>query len=227
MNRFYTLPKIVQWVLALILFAMYGAVLFKILRIIAENPLWSFTLLLFVPFMQIMVTPLFKLIKLYEYLSPMLLVYAPTEKEYDLHNGTGFDYLMVMRKEKPGTAVQHKLLAYYMQGFLEIIQRVESGVLPETIKIKGSSYFFSTQTALRLGFRLGATRFAVKANLYFNFFDLLIWYSISKGKITLPNLRNIKTAEITGRELLVNKKQFERYLTYLNRRNSLKTEAIA
>jgi hypothetical protein len=154
---------------------------------------------------------------MYTYLSPMLLVFGASEKRYDLHNGTSFDYYFVMRKIKPGIAARKKILEYFLEGLLEIIDRIEKGKLPDTLKISGSSYFFSERTAKRLGFSITDAGIFAKINLLFNIVDLTWMYSYAKGKFTFPNFSKIRKAEIDGQTLVSKEDELIRLLNYLRR----------
>lgn len=205
MNKFYTYPKWIQWTVTGLLTAMILAVMGIWLEMTASNPLNYFWFLFFIPFLQFGLTPLFRFLKFYHYLSPMLLVYAPSPQKYDLHNGTSFDYLFVMRGVPPGHTFQQVMLTYYLEGLLEVIRLLESGAVPLTVEIVGTSYFFSENTAKRLGFSLAEPSTFYKFNIYVNYLDLTWMYSLSKGKFTLPRVDNIKKATTTGAQLVERK----------------------
>jgi hypothetical protein len=217
MNPFYNLPKLSQWFLASLLSLLFMSLTIGWTSLMMSNLLWIFLIFVLVPLQHFLVTPLIKLSGTYEYLSPMLLVYNPNEKEYDLHNGTSFDYLFIMRGVKAGIPLRNKLLAYYFEGLLKIIERLEEEKIPSTIMIKGSSYFFSERTAKRLGFEIFETDASVRFNIVLNYLDLTWMYSLSRGKLSFPKLKGVQTAQITGEKLLLQKATLERYHQYFSR----------
>jgi len=217
MHPFYQKPKIVQWTIALLLSAILGVVFYAWFKATVMG-IWSILLIPFLtPFMQFCCAPLFTLTGVYKYVSPMLLIYSPSATKYDLHSGTSFDYLTVLGGKMQGRNYTQVLLSYYLEGLLEIIRETEAGETPEDIQISGTSYFFSENTARRLGFEFLPPESHLKFNLYLNYIDLLWMYSLSKGKLTFPNLKNAQMAKTTGKQLVAHKAVIERLHAYLSK----------
>lgn len=216
MNKFYELNIRVQWGLTLLLLVFMMVMIIGWIELMKVYPFIFFLIFLMTPLIQFFATPLFTLLGYYQYLSPMLLAYFPNEKIYNLHNGTSFDYLFVLRGYKPGIKLRNKILEYYLDGLLKLADEIENKRLPETVIIRGSSYFLDSSAIKNLGFTLSDCTPHEKINILVNYIDLLWMYSLSFNKLRFPNVSNIKRASITGSELLKRKSQLlslKRYLT--------------
>ena len=121
MNDFYKQPKILVWVQS-ILFLLVGVWL--AILIIGKGysqPLIYLLFVLYVPISQFLFTPIYKLTGGYTYYSPMLLGYMANDKQIDLHSGTSFDHLFVLRKYKSGTKLRNRIMMYHIEGLLNLI----------------------------------------------------------------------------------------------------------
>lgn len=204
-HSFYQLPHSTQWLVAILMALLLLTIIIFWSALVYER-IWAyFSIVIIAPFMQFLATPLLTLAGIYKYVSPMLLVYMPTPQRYDLHNGTSFDYVFIMRNYSPGRPLRHQLLKYYLEGLLAIIEKIESGGLSENVLVSGSSYFFSEGTVKKLGFHTRSAGFHEQLNIATNYLDLLWMYSLAHGKLTFPKLNRVKTAEIMGHELLKHK----------------------
>ncbi len=154
MNDFYKQPKALVWIES-ILFLLAGFFLaVLIIEKGSDQPLFYAAFILYVPISQFLYTPIFKLTGGYTYYSPMLLGYMANEKQIDLHSGTGFDYLFVFRNCKPGIELRNRLLAYHLEGLLQLISLIENKQISESVTIVGTSYFFNDRTLQKLGFQI-------------------------------------------------------------------------
>jgi hypothetical protein len=139
----------------------------------------------------------------------MLLGYMANEKLIDLHSGTSFDYLFVLRKYQSGTPLRNRIMMYHLEGLLKLIQLIEEKHIPSSVNIIGTSYFFSERTLSNLGFQIEKATLFYRVNLFINFIDLFWMYALSKGKLAIPAVWDAKKATITGVALIAQKTKFE------------------
>jgi len=184
------------------------------------NPCFYAAFVLYVPLSQFLYTPLFTLTGGYTYYSPMLLGYMANEKQIDLHNGTSFDYLFVLRHVKPGIDLRNMTLMYHVEGLLNLIAKIENKQISESVTIVGTSYFFNDRTLAKLGFQIEKASLFYQLNLFLNFIDLWWMYSLAKGKIAIPELWNAKKARIQGTQLCAQKATLEGLYRFLKAKNS-------
>lgn len=208
MNSFYRLPKSAQWFISIFLMGVPMG-LITVWSVLYSTSLWPFLLLPFLmPIYYFTSTPFLTITDTYHYLSPMLLAYKPSEEKYWIHLGTSFDYFMVMRKLNPGSAVKQTTLLFLVDGLLEIIERIETKRIPESVQVVGSSHFFNDKTALRMGFTLSPTTTFEKINFGFAYLEVMWMHSMAQGKLSWPKIMNLKTATSTGEILLSHKEEY-------------------
>ena len=214
MNDFYKQPKLLVWIES-ILFLLIGLILavFIIEKGYSE-PLFYLAFIIYVPISQFLFTPIYKLTGGYTYYSPMLLGYMANEKLIDLHSGTSFDYLFVLRKYQSGTPLRNRIMMYHLEGLLKLIQLIEEKHIPASVNIIGTSYFFNERTLSNFGFQIEKATLFYRVNLFINFIDLFWMYVLSKGKLAIPAVWDAKKAKITGGTLLAQKIKLEKL--YMN-----------
>lgn len=209
MNDFYNLPKVLQWVLALLLLVSGFLPALAIIELGYSYPLAYVLFFFYIPIGQFSFTPFFTLLGVYRYYSPMLLGYTPSDTQIDLHSGGSFDYLFVMRNYNPGIEMRNRLLLFQLEGLKKIIQLIEDKVVPESVNIVGTSYFFSNRTVQRIGFELIEPSLFYRINLLGNFLDLVWMYSLAQGKWAIPKVWQAKKVQITGQKLVEHKVQLD------------------
>ena len=205
MNNYYKQPKIVVWIESIFLL-LIGIVL-GILIIVKgnDNALYYLGFFLYVPVSQFLFTPIYTLTGGYTYYSPMLLGYMANDTQIDLHSGTSFDHIFVLRKYSSGTPLRNRILLYHLEGLLQLIQLLEEQRIPESVNIVGTSYFFNDRTLLKLGFQIEKASLFYRINLLINGIDLFWMYSLSQGKLAIPTLLDAKKASIQGNQLVQSK----------------------
>lgn len=182
------------------------------IEIIAKGnaqPFFYLAFILYIPISQFLFTPIYKLLGGYIYYSPMLLGYMVNDKQIDLHSGTSFDYLFVLRKYKSGPQLRNRIMMYHLEGLLKLIHLIENKQIPESANIIGTSYFFNDRTLTKMAFQIENSTLFYRINLLINFIDLFWMYSLSKGRIAIPKVWNAKKAKIKGSALVGQKSKFE------------------
>ena len=207
MNNFYNQPAYLLWIKATLLLLIGFYPTFIIIEAGHSQPLYYLLFFIFLPVFQFSSTPFFKLAGIYKYYSPMLLGYMANKTQIDLHSGSSFDYLFVMRKYKIGVESRKRIMIYHLEGLLNIIALIQKNEIPPTVQIMGTSYFFNERTISKLGFVLERPSMFYRLNLLVNFIDLFWMYSFAKGHFSIPKVWDAKKVKTTG-SVLVEKQQF-------------------
>ncbi len=145
-----------------------------------------------------------------KYYSSLFLAERPKNGMIKIHGGTLFDYFFVIDQKMNGKQRTNFIIQQYLEGLLNLIEENEINK-SENIKISGTSYIINDRTAQRAGFKVIKIDYIQKFILIYNYLNVLIKYSIAKGKLSFPKLKETKTFETTINEL-VKRKYFIRNL---------------
>lgn len=138
------------------------------------------------------------------YYSPLFLSEKLKNGMIKIHGGTLFDYVFVIDLKTSGKRRTNFIVQQYLEGLLNLIEENESKKT-ENIKVLGTSYIINERTAERIGFKVIKTDYIQKLILIYNYFNVLITYSIAKGKLSFPKLNETKTFETKLHELVERK----------------------
>ncbi len=217
MNIFYKQPIFLQWIEAISLAVIGFWPALIIIELGADFPLYYLLFPVYLPVGQFCFTPLLRLAGIYKYYSPMLLGYLPNQSQIDLHSGGSFDYLFVFAFGKNDhRPIGRQIMCFHLEGLLHLIQLVETGGVPGSVVISGTSYFFNERTARKLGFSTEEASLFYRINLYMNAIDLFWMYSVSQGRVALPNLGKAKMLKTTGNDLVRHKEDVQNYYRILS-----------
>ena len=167
---------------------------------------------------QFSVTPFLRATGFYRYHSAMLKSTLRTGRTWEIHGGTSLDYLLFLRVGEPSASTLRRLLVSYLEGLRDIALRVEAGEIPPDMSVTGTSYFFSEHSARRLGFRIERAGFRLRCVLALYFLDLLVLYSLARGRLAVPNVLNARRVVISGGELARNRPALEALIARLEKR---------
>jgi hypothetical protein len=194
-----------QWVSAIAMFLIFLFISIISGVLVSFSFLWIWLIFLLLPISYIFSAPLFKLTRYFIYLSPVLVVSKPSNKTYKLHEGTLFDFFIVMKKSGR-VNLKRRILCCYLSGILKIVEKIENKSLSEGVIITTSTYLLSSRTISKLGFNISKTEMGEKFNFIISYPSLLLVRSLVYGRISFPKLKNIKTIQVSGEDLVKKKR---------------------
>lgn len=124
------------------------------------------------------------------YHSLLMLSEKPKDGVIKIHGGTLFDYVFVIDKKMTGNQRRTFIVQQYAEGLLDLIENEE---LEGSTKIQGTSYIINKRTAKRAGFTVIPTDYLQKIILIYNYLNVMVTYSIARGKLSLPKINRTIT----------------------------------
>ncbi|MCR9227110.1 MAG: hypothetical protein NXH90_06815 [Flavobacteriaceae bacterium] len=126
------------------------------------------------------------------YHSLLMLSEKPKDGVIKIHGGTLFDYVFVIDTKMTGNQRRTFIVQQYVEGLLDLIENEE---LEGSTKIQGTSYIINKRTAKRGGFTVIPTNYLQKIILIYNYLNVMVTYSIARGKLSLPKINRTITFE--------------------------------
>ncbi|WMX13338.1 MULTISPECIES: hypothetical protein [unclassified Aureispira] len=128
------------------------------------------------------------------YRSPLFLTEREKNGIITIHGGTLFDYYYVLDRTLTGQQRTKFIVKSYLDGLLNLIEEYEN--LGEgNLKVRGTSYIINERTAKKIGLKKVKTDTLQSLILGYNYPNLICSYSLSKAKLSFPNLKNIQSFE--------------------------------
>lgn len=132
------------------------------------------------------------------YHSLLMLSEKPKDGVIKIHGGTLFDYVFVIDKKMNGNQRRTFIVQQYVEGLLNLINNTDMG---STTKLQGTSYIINKRTAQRVGFEVMPTDYIQKFILTYNYLNVLVTYSIAKGKLSFPKINRTITFEANLKDI--------------------------
>ncbi len=221
MNLFYKQPIFLQWIEAIVICSLGLLPALTLIELGYENPLYFLLFPIYLPVGQFSVTPLFRLLGIYKYYSPMLIGYLPNQQQIDLHSGGSFDYLFLFGfSNARNISITKSILSFHLEGLLALIDLIEGGEISGNVVISGTTHFINERTIRKLGFSIEDSPPFYILNLYMNFIDLFWMYSLSQSRLAIPRIWKSKMMKITGKDLVSSKEIIRNYYNLLSNRMS-------
>lgn len=228
MHPFYGLPRPILWAAALLgalsslaPFALLGPLMGLLTDtlgppgILLLVPAYVLLIPLAAPWIQFATAPLLRLLGVYRYYSPMLLVENPRPTAFHIHGGTNLDYLLHLRWRDRGAPAARKTLCHYLRGLVAIGDEVAGGALPPDLRVVATSYVFTETSARRLGFTVEPVAGGERLGLWLNGINLVLKHSFAQGRPALPDLSRVRRASISGADLAAARPALEALLARL------------
>lgn len=194
-HRFYAKPKKDQVRIQLVVALAAVTVILVALAISIMTGVYLIVLLAF-PLTLSVIAPFFDTPSLKKsgqliYYSPLLLAERPKNGMIRIHGGTLFDYVFVIDRRLNGKQRTNFIVQQYLEGLLNLINEYEMTRV-ENLKICATSYIINGRTAQRIGFEVTRSDYVQKLILIYNYFNVLISYSIAKGTLAFPKIQRGK-----------------------------------
>jgi len=154
-------------------------------------------------------TPLFNRLGIYKYYSKMFFTVPIFYRVREIHIGTSWDFFRIMNINPL------KLLIYLGEGLVNLCKDIEDGKVDSNTVFRGVTFYMKPETLMKFGFEVN--RLGILDSILFaiNYIEICVLISISKRKLSLVSLKNIRVIKIQAKDIINSKLKFENTLNKL------------
>src|SRR5690606_29645979 len=183
--------------------------IFVSMELLWKIPLYLSIGIIIYRFMRYITTPLFRKLNLYRYYNDVFFTVPGSMNRVEVHLGTAWDFFK-MKKVNP------RIFLYYTaDGFYKLCEAIERGDVKNDRVYVSTICFFSDSTLTRFGFQTRKLYLREMIIFSLNYFEQCLLQSISRGRISIVDLRIVRKLIITSDQLLAHKENFKNYSRFL------------
>ena len=179
-----------------------------------EIPLYTLTGIIIYRFLRYITTPICRKLHIYKYYNDVFFTVPGSMNRVEVHLGTAWNFF------KMKTVNPRIFLYYTADGFYRLANAIEGSEVKNDRVYVSTISFFTDSTLTKFGFRTRKLYIIEMIIFSLNYLEQCLLQSISKGRISVVDLRTVRKLIITTEDLLANKENFELYARMLKPRYS-------
>ncbi len=157
-------------------------------------------------------TPLFRKLGVYLYYSPIMFTVPFGLRTLELHVGTTWDFF------RQTNLTEQQMILHLAKGLLGLIEAANNGLVPQTMKLRGTVYYFRAETLKRFGFTSRKMNPVETFVFLLNWLELVLLHSIIKRRLTFVQLSSVRVVHATITDVIHHKAEIERLVDSLVRK---------
>ena len=179
------------------------------MNLLWEIPLYTFAGIILYRFLRYITTPVCRKLRIYKYYNDVFFTVPGSMNRVEVHLGTAWDFFK-MKKVNPRV-----FLYYTADGFYKLAKAIENGDVKNDRVYVSTICFFSGATLTKFGFQTRKLYIREMIIFSLNYLEQCLLQSISKGRISIVDLRIVRKLTLTTEDLLANKENFKLYARML------------
>lgn len=178
------------------------------MNLLWQIPLYLTAGIIFYRFLRYITTPLARKLGIYKYYNDVFFTVPGSMDRVEVHLGTAWDFFK-MKKVNP------KIFLYYTAEGLQTMRSNRKGRSEKRSCICLYHMLFTDSSLTKFGFRTRKLYIREMIIFSLNYFEQCLLQSLSRGRISVVDLRIVRKLTLTTEDLIANKDNFKLYADML------------